>query len=292
MPAARPIHASRAPRRPGALAALAGVTAFGAFVAAACGDAAPRVGFEDAGPEPPAEDAAVPVPTSTATAPRVDASPRPVGDAAEDDAGACARTPPSNRCGLVSQCGCLPSETCDVFDFQEGGVGCVGYGTAALGHPCTSTAGCAKGLACVLGVCKPFCSTPGAACDGADAGACQQIRFTDGTPVPNLTVCRVRCELRTGLGCGGTNAAGTGTCIPDGEGGTDCTQGGAIAEKQACSEARLCAPGLACVSLSTGADECRRWCRVGTTDCGVGRTCSGFTQGKVFVDGVEHGVCP
>lgn len=279
------------PRRR-ALVALAGATAFGALVAAACGDSAPRTGFDDASTEPPAE-AAAPTPTSTATTPpRVDASPQPTGDSGEDDAGTCERTPPSNRCGLVTQCGCQPSETCDVFDFQEGGVGCVGFGTAPLGHPCTSTAGCAQGLSCVLGVCKPFCTTPGAACDGADAGTCQQIRFTDGTPVPNLTVCRARCELRTGLGCGGTTRAGTGTCVPDGDGGTDCTPGGTVAEKQLCSETRLCAPGLACVSLSVGGDECRRWCRVGTTDCGAGRTCSGFTQGKVYVDGVEHGVCP
>ena len=49
------------------------------------------------------------------------------------------------------------------------------------------------------------------------------------------------------------------------------------------------APGYAC--LTSG--DCKHWCRVGFSDCGAGKTCTGFSApNQLFVDGLEYGVCP
>jgi hypothetical protein len=202
----------------------------------------------------------------------------------------CERTPPSLVCGLAPQCGCSASETCDLADL-EGVVRCVPAGKAPMGHPCTSTVGCARGLSCVFGTCRPFCDKAGSACAEDGAGQCIQVQ-SQGSPVPNFKVCRVSCDLRDADGCGGTTRAGTGVCVVDVDGATDCVGGGTRAQGEPCTPSDDCGPSLVCVTTGgaeTGA--CRRWCRVGQPDCGANTQCNGF-QNAVVVDGVEHGACP
>jgi len=91
--------------------------------------------------------------------------------------------------------------------------------------------------------------------------------------------------------CGGETNAGIGACLVDGAGGTDCQEGGTRKEKETCAAADPCAPGLACVGPASGTKVCRRWCRVGTSDCGGSTQCTAFST-KVMADGVEYGVCP
>lgn len=241
------------------------------------------------------------VPTERPPQPKPDASSPPVEDAttppdssdtgSPTDAGeTCQGTPPSNACGLVPQCGCADTETCDIADLS-GNVACVAFGKAPLGSPCTTTSGCAKGLSCIFGTCHPFCETAGAVCPG---GSCLQLQSSQGDDIPNYKMCTVQCDLRDATACGGMTAAGTGVCSLDGSGGTDCRAGGNLTEKQTCSESALCGPGLACISYKQGTDtrsECLRWCHVGTKDCGGTTTCQGFST-KLMVDGVEIGVCP
>jgi hypothetical protein len=245
----------------------------------ACSSASPRAPFADE-----------PEPDEPAREPKKDLDagrePDAGGELEPDD---CARTPPSNACGVVAQCGCATSETCDVTDIQ-GAVACVPAGKAPMGHACTSTVGCTRGLTCVFGTCHAFCATAGEACTEAGTGACAQVQ-SQGVPIEHLKVCRVRCDLRDPLGCGGATRAGTGVCVLAAEGQTDCVAGGARLEGQTCSPADDCGPGLVCVTAGGGGEStCRRWCRVGQSDCGPVEQCAGF-QTPALVDGVEHGVC-
>lgn len=203
----------------------------------------------------------------------------------------CKRTAPSNKCGLVPQCGCTLAETCDVED-SSGNVGCITAGKAAMGAPCVATAGCALGLSCVFGTCHAFCDNPGSACTAPKTGACIQVKSAASAPIPNFTVCRVACDLRDVSACGGTTAAGTGVCMVDDSGATDCSMGGTRTVNQSCTPTDECGPGLVCTLTGTATTgSCKKWCRVGKTDCGGTTVCSGF-QTKVMVAGVEHGVCP
>jgi hypothetical protein len=261
--------------------------------AAACGTAVERQPFMEEAPATPTQAPETPEQSSTPGK-----APQSGPVATGDDAGAmpdapdtCKRTAPSNKCGVVPQCGCTLAETCDVAD-TSGNVECITAGKAVMGASCLGTAGCAVGLTCVFGTCHAFCGNPGGACTAPKTGACIQAKGQGGVAIPNLSVCRVACDLRDVNACGGTTAAGTGVCQVDDDGATDCASGGTKAAGQACSPTDDCGPGTVCTTSGTAtAGTCKKWCRVGTTDCGGTTTCSGF-QTKVIVSGVEHGVCP
>jgi hypothetical protein len=213
------------------------------------------------------------------------------GGDAGNDAGACKLSPPNNVCGHVDQCGCTLAETCDVVD-ATGNVGCIAAGTAPMGHACTSTAGCQRGLTCMFGTCHAFCDNAGSACGKPNTGKCYQVKTQAGQPAPNYQVCMVQCDVRDANACGGTTAAGSAACLPDGEGGTDCETAGTRAAGQSCDSANRCGAGTVCV-VTNGqpSGTCKKWCRVGVNaDCG-GATCAGF-QTKEIIRGVEHGHCP
>ncbi len=203
----------------------------------------------------------------------------------------CKRSGVNKRCGLVPQCGCTLAETCDIGDF-DGNVECIAAGKASMGEPCVVTAGCERGLTCVFGTCHAYCDTPGKACGIAKTGNCVQVNGPSDMPIPNLTVCRVACDLRDTNGCGGSTTAGVGVCVDDGNGATDCTTGGTRTAGQSCTPTDECGPALVCMTSSaTPGATCKRWCRIGTTDCGGAAVCLGFDP-KVMVGIVEYGVCP
>lgn len=218
------------------------------------------------------------------------------GDGGNPEGGGepCTTTPPSNVCGLVPQCGCLNTETCHIDD-DKGNVACIAAGKAKMGAPCTGTQGCLRGLTCIFGTCHAFCDAPGTACTAAGTGQCIQVQAGQ-TAVPNYKVCLVKCDLRDAQSCGGTTAAGTGVCIVDDKGNTDCQEGGSKKELETCvgnGTFEDCGPALVCVSVTSGGNttqQCRKWCRVGmNADCG-GKVCQGFGT-KVMVGTVEYGVC-
>ncbi|WP_146648053.1 hypothetical protein [Labilithrix luteola] len=215
----------------------------------------------------------------------------------ESDAGPavvpCADLTPGAACGLFPQCGCAANETCDVADLS-GAVRCIAAGRAPMGSPCTSTAGCVRGTSCVFGTCHALCGNAGATCTEAKTGTCFQVKGTNAAPIPNFQVCSVKCDPRDATACGGSTAAGTGVCVVGDDGSTDCQKGGTRADHQSCSATDDCGPGLVCTTVTSGGtttNTCRRWCQVGKSDCGSGKTCSGFGT-AVKIDGIEYGVCP
>lgn len=261
-----------------------------ACTSSACSSSTERAPFTDEKPAPTASEPEQSAPPSK--------SPQSQPASTESDAGAepdapdtCKRTAPSNKCGLVPQCGCTLSETCDVDD-ASGNVACVTAGKAVMGASCISTEGCAVGLTCVFGTCHAYCGNPGSACTQPKTGGCFQVKQTGGAAIPNLTVCRVACDLRDANACGGTTAAGTGVCMVDEGGTTDCAKGGTRTAGQTCSPTDDCGPALVCtVTGSASNGTCKKWCRVGTNDCGGTTVCNGFGT-KVMVGTVEYGACP
>ena len=216
----------------------------------------------------------------------------PPGDAGlEADApDTCKRTAPSNACGLAPQCGCTLAETCEVQD-NTGSVGCVTAGLAAMGSACVSTSGCARGLTCMYGTCHAYCDKPGTACAVPKTGGCEQVKTSGGAIIPNLNVCRVACDLRDANACGPAGSAGTGVCIVDSAtASTDCVKGGVRTVGQACSPSDDCGPTTVCAGTAAGS-TCKKWCRVGTNDCGGTAPCNGF-QTPVKVGAQEYGGCP
>lgn len=262
------------------------LSSLGALALVACGSASDRPAFVDDAATQPS-----PQPTTQPTTPPVSTGPTsPTGDASAPPPTDCKTTKPGDRCGVVPQCGCSTTETCDVIDAQ-GSVRCVAFGRAAMGRPCTATAGCAQGLTCIFGTCHAFCDNPGSACTQAGTGSCVQVTAQGGTAIPGFAVCMVDCQLQDPLACGGKTNAGIGECFVDDKGVTDCQEGGPQAENQSCSASAGCGPGLVCVTPSGSSNVCKRWCRVGTADCGGSVPCSGFST-KVMVGTVEYGACP
>lgn len=244
-------------------------------------------------PDPTTPTEVEPVDATPSRPPETQTRPAETGHAPAPDAGtpsSCTNAPAGSACGVSPQCGCAADATCDVVD-SAGSTACVTAGRFSRGAPCTSTVGCAQGLTCVFGTCHAFCAEPGKACASPGTGACVQVNGTGGQAIPGFAVCRTACDLRDPSSCTGTNAAGTGVCMTDDEGGTDCYVGGTKKLNETCAVAEDCGPALVCVAGSGNTGQCKRWCRVGTTDCGTGVTCRSFAP-KVTVSGVEYGVCP
>ncbi|HVJ95120.1 MAG TPA: hypothetical protein VM580_35325 [Labilithrix sp.] len=166
---------------------------------------------------------------------------------------------------------------------------CVTAGEAPMGHPCTGTEDCATGLTCIFGICHAFCNDPTKPCSQANTGVCDQIKTTDGDDIPNLAICRVACEPHDPSSCGGKTSAGTGVCRVLATGDTECQAEGERAEGDACSPEDDCGPGLVCVTTDS-TSSCKRWCRVGKTDCASGSTCRAFAN-DIIVRGVLYGSC-
>ena len=204
-----------------------------------------------------------------------------------DGGGTCVKPPPAS-CGLAPQCGCGASQTCEVTDIM-GDTACTGAGTAAQGHACTTTGGCAAGLTCVFGACRPYCASAGAACGTPGTGNCQQVQNTSMVDIKNLKVCLIACALDDASSCGGlpTNTTDpVASCVPTTTGATDCETAGRSTTTCGGQNPPFCAPGYACVNSAT----CQKWCKVGGSgQCGA-QTCGSFTT-PVMIGGVEYGSC-
>lgn len=203
-----------------------------------------------------------------------------------DSGGTCVKPPPAS-CGLAPQCGCGANQTCEVTDLT-GATACTGAGSAPQGHACTTTGGCAAGLTCVFGACRPYCATAGTAC-GMPLGDCLQVKNTSMVDIVNLKVCLVACALDDANSCGGlpTNTTDpVATCVPTTTGVTDCETGGRSTTTCGGQNAPFCAPGYLCANGTT----CQKWCKVGGTgQCGA-LTC-GALMPAVSIGGIQYGSC-
>lgn len=95
--------------------------------------------------------------------------------------------PTGGACELISDCGCAGAQTCRVVAAVTGRTACGQVGTARDFEPCSSEVDCARGLDCIGGACKPYC-TSDAECAAQQAGACGPIATKQGE-VPGARVC-------------------------------------------------------------------------------------------------------
>lgn len=161
---------------------------------------------------------------------------------------------------------------------------CVADGALAAYRACTGMNDCVKGTSCVDGACKPFCSSV-ADCGGQQ---CLQVSY-EGFPITGWTVCAAGCDLVTpstkcgpGVTCWPTNTVSGGMADCVGGAGTGTGPGGCSANPWSC------APGFTCVA---GTTDCRKWCKLGGTDCAAGETCTILPTGIVLVNGSTYGAC-
>lgn len=193
----------------------------------------------------------------------------------------CKKAAPSNVCGVSPQCGCGPTQTCEVDQAAlDGTSSCVGAGSKAIATACTATSECAHGLTCIFGFCRPYCSSDGSKCAQAGTGNCVHLNDSSSSPIPNLLVCRLDCTLDNATSCGG----GAGNCGPDDSGGTDCFPAGG---SKTCSSSTpfACQAGYVCLTSNV----CKKWCKAGS-NCSSGAC--GSLSPAVLVGGQEYGVCP
>jgi len=168
---------------------------------------------------------------------------------------------------------------CDV----TGGAGiteCESAGSGKEYTACGATPQCKVGLTCMDGACKSMCNTA-ADCPGAGR-TCQQVYY-EGFPVTGWLVCSSACDPTNPTACG------TGlTCLASSATATDCVgPAGTGIGPGSCGPGLPCAPGYVCM-LGAASYDCKKWCRIGGSDCAAGETCGGAT---VTVNGVSYGAC-
>lgn len=193
---------------------------------------------------------------------------------------ACTPPVPGGLCDTFSQCGCAPSQNCDVAG-PSGFTSCFPAGPKSAYQTCGTQTDCGTGTSCVSYACKPFCHVDA---DCAQPKArCVQVYM--GTPVPGWKSCTAGCDLANPSGVCGAGS----TCVvvlPD---ISDCVGGaGSGVGPGTCVPGNdlACAPGYGCRADGT----CAKWCRVGQNDCPAGSSCSAAPLGTQ-ANGVAYGTC-
>lgn len=240
------------------------------------------------------------------TAVPVDATDAPI-DAI--DAAACATAP----CDIYDQCGCesMAGYVCDLDPdlFATGGTECrqnLLNGTELTA--CSRNSTCSALHSCVGQRCRKYCMTDD---DCPGAGGLCVIRPTapGGGEIPGVVMCTSDCVP--------SQANNNATCPmgwachiyvddptpldPPGADSrwlTDCgpppASGGGVGA--ACTSHNSCAPGLDCVTLNPGGQQCRPTCTCPGGSCAAGAcapgsgSCRGFTT-PVVIGGVTYGSC-
>lgn len=226
-------------------------------------------GYPDAEDAPAARDAGADARATTSADAEV-----VTGDS---DGGACVKLAAGDACGVATQCGCAPTQTCDVV---AGVATCVASGASAPATACSTTSECQRGLTCSGGACRPFCESA-TSCSAPGLGACSAT-VTGVT----LKTCAVTCDLHAPKA-----ACGTGTCAWA-AGATDCKPAGTKVAHASCVTTDECGQGLACAPTIYG-KMCLQWCRIGAGECpGFGICTSVFGASAPKKGDVEYGVCP
>ncbi|MBA2544142.1 MAG: hypothetical protein H0V17_31145 [Deltaproteobacteria bacterium] len=226
----------------------------------------------------------------------------PAGDASGDaqpDGNNCATQP----CDILTQCGCLATQACDIDDSDVMGTACRNVaGNAEMeGGSCSNTSGCVAGNVCLSGgICRKYCDDT-ADC-GQPRGQCIIAINNNGTPIPDIPkTCSSNCDPTNVAAGGGCPAAqkcslfiadvnGVDTNIVDCDVAGSLNQGGNCEVNNAANDA-LCSKDHLCTSVDANSTfQCRRMCVVGGAAVCGGLTCLAFNP-PFTVGGINYGVC-
>lgn len=211
------------------------------------------------------------------------------------DASTCARSP----CDIYAQCGCTPPQVCDLDPtmFATGGTACrddLLHGDETLA--CTRSSSCAAGHGCIGGRCRRYCMTDDD-CPGA-GGLCVIHPTANNQPIPGVVNCTTDClpTMAANPSCPATWACHVYQDQPTMRYLSDCAPGGTVAVGGVCSTHNDCRPGLDCVSLNPGGNQCRPNCLCPGGNCSAGTcpagsgSCRGFTT-PVVIGANTFGTC-
>jgi hypothetical protein len=223
------------------------------------------------------------------------------------DAPTCVRQP----CDIYAQCGCeaTPGQVCDLDStmLATGATACredLLHGTETLA--CTRNSSCAALHSCIGGRCRKYCEADD---DCASPGGLCVIEPTfNGQPIPGVRNCSSDCvptlasnsNCPAGWGCHVYRHDPTPTTPMSGDERwlTDCAAppatGGGVAAP--CTSHNSCQPGLDCVTLNPGGQQCRPSCMCPAGNCAAGScpvgsgSCRAFNP-PVLIGTVTYGTC-
>ena len=217
-----------------------------------------------------------------------DASADAFADARGIDARVDAATVCPLPCGLVTpQCGCAPSQACNVDG--TAGVSCVLPGSAGPGAYCMRETECDRGLTCIWiagarnGVCVAFCD------DDSDCGD-PRSRCTRIGPTDQAGVCSFACDPLDDASCPSDVQACDIVLRTTFEGApsaavTVCRTAGATPVGEACGTTSECVARSVCRG-----GGCRPFCDVAAPACPAGSSCT--VQSPPWRIGTtEYGLC-
>ncbi len=192
------------------------------------------------------------------------------------DALGCPTPAAGGTCNVFPACGCPAGKIC-YPDTQATGLVCLATAGLGEGAACNGK-GCAAGLGCFGGVCKPYCQSD-SDCPAVDtARECAPTYWDSTSTIAGVFVCVRVCDpvspqsprspllaCPAGFGCSsaGTSYPGASNCVQ---------QPGTGVSDSACSEDADCTPGYYCSVGGT----CIKYCYT-SVDCPTGMTCVSFS---------------
>jgi hypothetical protein len=209
-----------------------------------------------------------------------------------------ASTCPTSPCDLVQQCGCGPTQACDIDGSDLIGTACRGVTVAGdENDTCTAASQCGAGYVCVGDAagesCKAYCAST-TDCASPRGQCVIQLTNQTGAPIDGAVVCSSNCDPANASNplcpSGWSCDIFTATFQSVDHDIADCRVVGTMTQGQACSATSACQAGLTCVNNGTS-DVCGKICRrPAGTECTGGTTCYGF-QTPFVVGTQEYGVC-
>jgi hypothetical protein len=95
-----------------------------------------------------------------------------------------------STCGLLPNCGCAGGQSCRVVE-STGRTECSVIGFGVEQGACESDFDCQSGLACVSGLCRPYCQLDAPQCP--DSSPCFPLYYDD-VPIEGVGICAGSCD--------------------------------------------------------------------------------------------------